>query len=409
MNSPVRTACCILIASDDATDAALVHKLLAAAFDNVFISTDAERAVADFERRQPQVLVLAFNELAKAERYCLALYRLSKTIHARPMRTVILCGKEEVRQASELCIKQSFDDYVLFWPLNHDAPRLRMSVHHALRELTALQVAGPSAVEFAAQARRLVKLEALLDQQMALGGRRIEVANQAIEKAEQDIGVTLVAFSRSLSQGGLSQVVEVKDAAGLDREVARLGLDQIRPAMRAAAESMQPIKRWAEELRQQCAPHIESARALGAMAEQVSPTVMLVDDDEFQHKIVAKILGAENCRMVFAASGAEALKAMGKSRPELVLMDVQMPVIDGIETLRQLKQAPEFVNIPVIMVTGMSEGKVVVDSLKAGAVDFVVKPFDRDKLIAKVARWLHPEPVPVALRVPASEARSGFA
>ena len=409
MNSPARPASNILIASDDATDAALVHKLLAGAFDNVFISSDADRAVADFERRLPQVLVLAFNELAKAERYCLALYRLSKAIHAQPMRTVILCGKEEVRQAAELCIKQSFDDYVLFWPMNHDAPRLRMSVHHALRELTALQVAGPSVVEFAAQARRLVKLEALLDRQMALGGRRIEVANQAIEKAEQDIGATLVAFSRSLSQGGLSQVVDVKDAAGLDREVARLGRDQIQPALRAAAESMQPIERWAEELRQQCAPHLESARALGAMAEQVRPTALVVDDDAFQHKMVARILGSENCRLVFAASGAEALKVMGKSRPELVLMDVQMPGMDGIETLRLLKQSPAFANIPVIMITGKSDSSVVADCVKAGAVDFVVKPLDRDKLIAKVARWLHPEPLPVAPRVPALEARLGVA
>ena len=65
-----------------------------------------------------------------------------------------------------------------------------------------------------------------------------------------------------------------------------------------------------------------------------------------------------------------------------------------------VKAAPEFANVPVIMITGKSEGSAVVDSLKAGAVDFVVKPFDRDKLNAKVARWLHPRPVPVPLRVP---------
>ena len=100
---------------------------------------------------------------------------------------------------------------------------------------------------------------------------------------------------------------------------------------------------------------------------------------------------------------------MGKSRPELVLMDVQMPGMDGIETLRQLKQSPALTNIPVIMITGKSERSVVADCVKAGAVDFVVKPLDRDKLIAKVACWLHPEPVPVAPRVPTLEARLGVA
>ena len=310
MSSTPRPTASILIASDDATDAALVKKLLTDSFDNVFTSTDAERAADDFERRAPQVLVLAFKEVAKAERYCLGLYRHSGKIHLQPHRTVILCDKEEVRQVADLCISQSFDDYVLFWPLNHDAQRLRMSVHHALRALAGLEFGRPSVAEFAAQAQRLTALQTLVDQSTAASGQRVDVAGLAPAQAETD---------------------------------------------------------------------------------QPPPTVLLVDDDRFQHKIVAKILEAENCRLVFAASAAEALEVMGRHRPELVLMDVQMADMDGIEATRRLKAMPAFSQVPVIMITGKSEGTVVVDSLKAGAADFVVKPFDRSKLIAKVARWLPSE------------------
>ncbi len=307
MSATPRPAATILIASDDATDAALVKKLLTDSFDNVFTSTDAERAADDFERRAPQVLVLAFKELAKAERYCLGLYRHSSKIHSQPHRTVILCDKEQVRQVADLCISQSFDDYVLFWPLNHDAQRLRMSVHHALRALAGLEFGRPSVAEFAAQARRLTELQALFDQSTASTARRLEAASLAPATSEPD---------------------------------------------------------------------------------QTPPTVLLVDDDRFQHKIVAKILEAEHCRLVFAASAAEALEMMGEHRADLVLMDVQMSGMDGIEATRRLKAVPAFSQVPVIMITGKSEGTVVVDSLKAGAADFVVKPFDRDKLISKVARWL---------------------
>lgn len=307
MSATPRPAANILIASDDATDAALVKKLLTDSFDNVFTSTDAERAADDFERRAPQVLVLAFKELAKAERYCLGLYRHSSKIHSQPHRTVILCDKEQVRQVADLCISQSFDDYVLFWPLNHDAQRLRMSVHHALRALAGLEFGRPSVAEFAAQARRLTELQALFDQSKTSTAQRVEAASLAPATAEQD---------------------------------------------------------------------------------QPPPTVLLVDDDRFQHKIVAKILEAEHCRLVFASSAAEALEMMGEHRADLVLMDVQMAGMDGIEATRRLKAVPAFSQVPVIMITGKSEGTVVVDSLKAGAADFVVKPFDRDKLISKVARWL---------------------
>lgn len=73
---------------------------------------------------------------------------------------------------------------------------------------------------------------------------------------------------------------------------------------------------------------------------------------------------------------------MRKTLPDLVLMDVQMPGMDGIEATRRLKAVPLFANVAVIMLTGKSEGSVVVDSLNAGAADFVVKPVHRLKLIA---------------------------
>jgi len=111
-------------------------------------------------------------------------------------------------------------------------------------------------------------------------------------------------------------------------------------------------------------------------------------DDKFQHKIIGKLLESENYHLIFANDGFEALSILRKTRPDLILMDVMMPNMDGVATTRRLKDVPQFAKTPVIMVTGKSEGKVVVDSLKAGAVDFVVKPFDRATLIAKIARAL---------------------
>ena len=95
-----------------------------------------------------------------------------------------------------------------------------------------------------------------------------------------------------------------------------------------------------------------------------------------------------NYHLIFASSGFEALKIMRKTQPDLVLIDVMMPDMDGIETTQHLKAAPQFAKIPVIMITGKSKGQVVIDSRKAGAIDFVVKPFDPATLIAKIDRAL---------------------
>ncbi|MBI3145917.1 MAG: response regulator [Pseudogulbenkiania sp.] len=378
----------ILIASDSASDAMLVQKLLHPEFDHIFISTDSNRAVEDFERYCPDVLVLAFNGLEKSERHYLGLYRLSGKIHLQPHRTVILCSNDEVRRAYELCRKELFDDYVLFWPMTHDAPRLPMSVHNALRELAALRSGAPSAAEFAAQARHLSELESLLEQQVAKGGERIATAGRAVAQAELDIGAALDGALRRFAQGGSSGARDSKELEGLAQEFDLLKKGVVSQRFRTVAESVQPVKQWAEEFRLECAPHLESARVLSEMAGRIRSTVLVVDDDEFLRKMVGKILESENYQLVFAASGLEAFNVLRKTRPNLILMDIMMPDIDGIEVLRRLKSIPELAKVPVIMLTGKAEGAVVIESLKAGACDFVVKPFDRNILIAKVAGLL---------------------
>ncbi|MDD2915119.1 MAG: response regulator [Gallionella sp.] len=386
MSTPNSAVATILIATDIVDDAAIVKDILGEEFKRVFVSSDPARAVADFEQHHPDVLILAFNQLEKSERYYLGLYRLCKSLHQHPHRTVILCNKDEVKRVYELCMKDFFDDYILFWPMTYDPCRLLMSVHYALRDLASLKSGGPSAAEFAAQARRLAELENTLSRQMAQGGQHVEAASWAMKQAEQKIDASLDKFSQRIINGEMPESVEIKNADNLKKEISHLKQDEIQQHFHTAAESSQPLKQWAHQLKQECEPLLKSARTMNAMAERIRPTVLVVDDDEFQRKLIGKLLEAENYQLVFATGGADALNILRKTRPDIILMDVMMPDLDGMETTRRLKAIPHFAKTPVIMVTGNSEGNVVVDSLKAGASDFVVKPFDRATLLAKIAR-----------------------
>lgn len=378
----------ILIATDSVTDAALVKDLVIPEFQHVFVSIDPDKLPRDFKEHQPSVLILAFNTLEKSERYYLDLYRLCKEVHQYPHRTVILCNKKEVKRAFELCMKEKFDDYVLFWPMTYDMSRLTMSVYHALRELAVLKSNNPSAAEFAAQARGLAGLENTLDRQMEQGGQHIETASRALEQVEQKIDSAIDGFSKRFILDPLTDSGVPRSADDLKNEISRFKREEIHQHFLTAAETIQPLNHWARELQQECEPHMESVRVINAMAKDIWPVVLVVDDDELQLKIFGKLLEAENYRLIFAGDAFEALRILHKSRVDVVLMDVMMPNMDGLETTRKLKTIPQFAKIPVIMITGMSKGRLVVDSLKAGAVDFVVKPCDRVTLIAKIAHAL---------------------
>lgn len=149
----------ILVATDNADDARQIVGQLEAVFANVSASTRHETSAGDFEACEPDVLVLAFDSLEKSERYYLGLYRKGPGASQIAHSTVVLCGRNDVAAAYELCKRGHFDDYVLFWPQSFDGSRLAMSVWIACRQSTAVKKGKPSHAELLLHGKHLAELE----------------------------------------------------------------------------------------------------------------------------------------------------------------------------------------------------------------------------------------------------------
>lgn len=378
----------ILIATDNTEDAKEVKDLLAEDYQNIFVSTNPDTKVQDFESHRPDVLVLAFKTLKKAEHYYLGLYRLSNVVHIHPHRTLILCNKTEINSVYELCKKDYFDDYIQFWPIMYDVPRLAMAVHHAIRFLANIK-SSSSAVELATQARRLSELESLLEWNVTQSNVRTEATSHSVAQAEQEIQASLGRFTQRLTQGDFANLVEINNAQGLQHEISSLQQEEIHGSFQAIDKAIKPLRMLTEEFQQKCSPYIDSARALKIMADKVPVTILVVDDDEMARKLFKTVLVQEGYELMLAASGVEALSQLRTQRPALILMDMMMPDMNGLETTCRIKSTEQFSAIPIIMVTGNSERAVITSCLKAGAVDFVVKPFNREVLLEKLSKLLH--------------------
>jgi putative two-component system response regulator len=109
------------------------------------------------------------------------------------------------------------------------------------------------------------------------------------------------------------------------------------------------------------------------MAEQKRPVILAVDDSEDMLALVEKALGADYQVIRASDPGSAIEKAFGEPRPDLILLDVEMPDIDGFEVCRALKDEPSTASIPIIFLTGKAEAQAQVEGLKLGAVDFVNK------------------------------------
>lgn len=112
--------------------------------------------------------------------------------------------------------------------------------------------------------------------------------------------------------------------------------------------------------------------------------VLVVDDRPANVRLLEAILTAEGYDVTSAASGEDALHSIGAAEPDLVLLDILMPGIDGYEVCRRIRERPETAYLPVVMVTA-SSAEQKVEALRAGADDFLTKPVDRQELLARVA------------------------
>ncbi len=116
--------------------------------------------------------------------------------------------------------------------------------------------------------------------------------------------------------------------------------------------------------------------------------VLLVDDTPANLKLLRQALEPEGYRILIAPSGEAALKIARSAQPDLILLDVQMPGLDGFETCRCLKQDPATQDIPVIFVTARAETEAIVEGFRAGGIDYIVKPFQSEEVLARVRTHL---------------------
>jgi two-component system phosphate regulon response regulator PhoB len=120
--------------------------------------------------------------------------------------------------------------------------------------------------------------------------------------------------------------------------------------------------------------------------------ILVVEDEKQIGDMIAFKLGNGGHQVIRAQDGEQAVLLAGQEAPDLILLDAMMPGLSGFEVLRQLKSNPALQPVPIIMVTAKGHERDVLNGLRGGAVDYVVKPFSLKELAARVELALRKEP-----------------
>jgi CheY-like chemotaxis protein len=122
--------------------------------------------------------------------------------------------------------------------------------------------------------------------------------------------------------------------------------------------------------------------------------ILVVDDTEDARDVLARLLRLGGFTTVTAEDGIEALKSLEMDHPDLVLLDLMMPRMNGVELLETMRQDPRWRNVPVMLLTAVSDGPLISDAARLGVQDFILKgAVSGLSLLERVSQTLHRVPV----------------
>ena len=130
--------------------------------------------------------------------------------------------------------------------------------------------------------------------------------------------------------------------------------------------------------------------------------VLVVEDDPMMLELICTRLTLAGYQTLHARDGYEGLDRLRDAKPDAVLLDINMPRLDGFGVLRQMKTLGHLPRLPVMVLTARNQSSDVQEAVKLGARDFLTKPFDDQRLLARVSRLVRPAPARPAAAGPTS-------
>ncbi len=347
-----------LIVSNSADELRSVREIMTSDLGGYWSTHDEAEGLRLFQEHRPPVLVLAFETIENAERFYLSLYRHCPDMNAIPHQSVLLCKNTEAEAAYKGCVDGTFSDYVVNRPL-HDPFRLRLSLRHALDRREVHHHSVGMNRQLAEVGSDLAQVDHYISGQMAAGGPQQQEALRPLQGFTTKLGGHLKQVEASLGNPAFGNVVKVVDQGKLRTEAAPPP-----PAAAAHSNALTSFKPPAKEGR----PH----------------EILIVDDDEVYREVLASILEEGGNLVASVGSGAAALASMAVHCPQVLLLDYNMPEMNGAEVLRRMKADAHMKHVPVIMLTGGADKSIFDETRKAGASGFLIKPSNRPTILGKV-------------------------
>ncbi|MBO2688138.1 response regulator [Shewanella algae] len=343
-----------------------------------------ELASLSKEKHTRMLLVYCFQDVAHAE----SLKRFLQgnehfnTLRTVPQASMLLCEKSCRAQAFELCRREAFDSYDTIRPI-YDNNKIILTLYKLL-EIIALK----------SELKRFDQQDLDMQYELQNTADCLEGLNESVKVASkqqsslitsimQDVDGILSSISESAFMQAFRRVFHSLPDEEINKFIEELKRYSINPQLNRLKEKSESLF---NELSNQM---LQQKAALEKKDSGKKATIVVADDQDVVLKIIVTILEQHGYRAERATNGVEVLLKAKILKPDLILLDIDMPILDGIETLKVCKKTPMLQEIPLIMLTSYADVDHFQNSLLLGAEDYIIKPTNADTLLKKIRSVLN--------------------
>ncbi|WP_026971321.1 response regulator [Aliagarivorans marinus] len=271
-------------------------------------------------------------------------------------RSILFCDKDQRQLAYKACFENHFDIYDTIRPV-YDVGRVRLLIKRSIEWLN-------QQVE---QAKQIEELEA-----------RLEEFVDTEEEEQTPLEQVLDEIPRAEWEKALESVLSSLEVTELNGLLEKLPQETL-------TQGVMEVKNPESQMLTDFSQAIDKIRKGKANRKS---TVIVAEDHPVMQNIVASILEREAYHVERAGNGAEALFKAKVMQPKLLILDIDMPTLDGFNTLKALRECPATLELPVIMLTSHSDKDIFRQCIQSGAQDYIVKPTNASTLIKKVEKLI---------------------
>ncbi|MCG9682666.1 response regulator [Vibrio sp. Isolate23] len=361
----------------------MVKPVASILFDNVSpINIEKEQAKFVQSLKQPHLSIIsiyAFESPREAATLSKLLNEHGALQHQAhiPKYDLLMCNKSYRQEAYDLCVKELFYSYETIKPIydtNKVILTLRRLAQHLATKVELQQVEQDNLKMEESINSSIESIDALQTQVQETSTQQ----DSEFEQVTKSLNELLARVPAIEWEKAFTNIVR-----SMPESVQRTTLSQF--SIKEFRDDLEKYRNNSAEMLNKISSSLDASKP---QALSKGPLIVVADDQPVMLKIISSILEPKGYKVESASNGVEALMKAKVMKPELILLDIDMPIMDGLATLDAVKKVETIKHIPIIMLTSHSDKDIIKSSISLGAVDYVVKPTKADILLAKIANAL---------------------